>query len=174
MTLPMNRALAVGAALFCVLASPRINADPKEVRLGGDSGYALLAGSESMPGYGFGVRAGYGLTWEITLVLEARYSKHIPATKHGQMVAVLSGVEWALDVLRFVPFFSIETGAYFAQDPSFGSTTDVGFALGIGVDYRVNRSFSAGLYGRYHLVASNVNKFPAYVDTGLRFAFHFD
>ncbi|MBI3071840.1 MAG: hypothetical protein HYY84_06880 [Deltaproteobacteria bacterium] len=127
-----------------------------------------------MSGYGFGLRAAYGLTWEITLVLEARYSKHVPATKHGQMVAVLSGVEWALDVLRFVPFFSIETGAYFAQDPSFGSTTDVGLSVGVGVDYRVNRSFSAGLYGRYHLVASNVNKFPAYVDSGLRFAFHFD
>jgi opacity protein-like surface antigen len=174
----MNRAFAalaaITAATLGIASSAPALADPKEVRLGGDSGYALLAGSQSMSGYGFGVRAAYGLTWEITLVLEARYSKHIPTTKHGQMVAVLSGVEWALDVLRFVPFFSVESGAYFAQDPAFGSTTDVGLALGIGVDYRVNRSFSVGLYGRYHLVASNVNKFPAYVDSGLRFAFHFD
>jgi hypothetical protein len=79
------------------------------------------------------------------------------------------GLAYVLDVLRWVPWGSAEVGGYGLTGASIGGGTFLpGAAVAVGLDYRFDRSWAAGIVVREHLLFTNINLFPSLTEGFLR------
>ncbi len=79
------------------------------------------------------------------------------------------GLAYVLDVLRWVPWGAVELGGYaLTGNPVGGSQVLPGAAIALGLDYRFDRSWAAGIVLRQHLLFTDTSTFPSFTQGLLR------
>jgi hypothetical protein len=175
----------VAAVVALATATGTARAVEHEHALGVEAGAAMFAvadkGSPDVGG-GAGLHYTYGLSDAFNLVADAGWwlvalnekltDPSTPHTRPTNVTTVNAGVAYVLDVLRWVPWGALEAGGY-ALD---GGTLDglkvlPGFALAVGLDYRLNRSWSAGVTLRQHMLFTDASTYPSFTQALLRFQY---
>lgn len=170
----MRAALAALAAVAVATAAGSASAVERENQVGLELGVPMLVLHQNKSTVASGASAGlhytYGISDAFNLVADADSAVLFlgvptPATlTHGDV-----GVAYVLDVLRWVPWGSAEIGGYGLTGASVGGGTFLpGAALAVGLDYRFDRSWAAGIVVREHLFFTNINLFPSLTEGFLR------
>jgi hypothetical protein len=149
-----------------------------ENHVGVDLGVPILVaqrgnGSSTLTGATLGLHYTRGLTDAFDLVADGGWSA-LPAGTSS--FATLSnaevGLAYVLDVLQWVPWASIEAGGYALTGNSIGGTTVLpGASIAIGVEYRFDRSWAAGIVLRQHFLFTDASTFPSFTQGLLRFEY---
>ena len=174
----------VGTAV--ALAAVPAGAVEREHALGVDAGgTVLVVKDKSSPdvGGGAGLHYTYGITDAFNFVANAGWSlvalneklwdpSTTPHTRPTNLTAADLGIAYVLDVLRWVPWGAAEIGGYALQ----GGTIDglkvlPGFALAVGLDYRLNRSWSVGAEARQHMLFTEMSTYPSLTQVFARFEY---
>jgi hypothetical protein len=182
--MPWARAVTVPlAAAVLVAASGPVLAGEHEWRLGAlpSVGVVQLQGRRPL-GAGIGIDLGYGLRDFVTLRGTLVYGLHPvdevkqPALAGGlaELYAGYAGIEYALDVLRFIPFFDLSVGALLKTEPGREAVWQLLVQGGIGLDYLYSRTFAVGFGARYHFAPTDVGGFPFYLYAGPRILMRWD
>jgi hypothetical protein len=175
------------AALAVLLAggtlATRAGAVEREHALGVDAGPAVLViADKSTPDVGgtVGLHYSYGLSDAFNLVASAGWSLlavgnlqdgSSPPTRPTNMTNVNAGVAYVLDVLQWVPWISGELGGYALQGGTIGGVKlDVGVAVGLGLDYKLNRSWSVGVAVHQHFLL-DMSTYPSFTQALARFEY---
>ncbi len=173
-----------GAAASLVLAGVSMacpaGAVEREHHVGVDLGVAIL----SMPdktdvGAGVGGHWTYGLSdafnlmveggWSLIAPGESLVSAATPKTRPASAANAGVGVAYVLDVLRWVPYGGVLLGGYALMGGTLDSTRWIpGGALALGLDYRFDRSFAAGVAFRQHLLATDTATYPSFTQVFAR------
>lgn len=141
---------------------------------GGQLGYALLSGAgATRHGALGGGHAWVGLTESLMLGGTASYAV-LPGSGTAHVVTVLGGLLAKLDVVQWVPFATLEVGPIVHTLPDAGAAVELDVAFGAGVDYLWSREVAIGVHARYHLVATDVSRLPAFVTIGATLAYRWD
>jgi hypothetical protein len=138
--------------------------------------------STASVGAGGGLHYAYGLTdqWNLTIEgssvlvaadqqLDFDYSpRNRPArVDHGSV-----GAAYVIDILRWVPYIGVAGGLYHLVGGTMPDSLFLpGVAVGLGLDYQLNRQFAVGLAGRQHLLVSKLDTYPSYTTVFLRFEY---
>lgn len=172
-------ALVVFAAAMA--AGGRAGAVEREHQLGVDAGGSMLSiHDKSTPDVGstLGLHYTYGLTDAFNLMAEGAWSlvaanqqldhPDTPHTRPADVYNIDVGLGYVLDVLQWVPYGGILVGGYAMQ----GGTVDgvkllPGAELALGLDYRFNRSWAAGVAFRQHFL-SDVATYPSFTQAFAR------
>jgi hypothetical protein len=180
----MKRAPAA-LVLAVATASPAAWAVERENAIGIDPTASMLKVSDkSSPdiGGGVGLHYTYGITdafnlvadggWSLVALDEKLWDPTTPHTRPTNVSNVDVGLAYVLDVLRWVPYGAAEIGGYALQ----GGTIDglkilPGAALAVGLDYRFNRSWSAGVELREHFLFTEMSTYPTFTQALLRFEY---
>jgi hypothetical protein len=164
----------VGAVAASLAISGQARAVERESQIGVDLGVPMLivqgASSATLTGASFGLHYTYGLTDAFNLLADGT-SSVMPFGGSG--LATVSNVEvgaaYVLDVLQWVPWVGLEAGGYALTGSSVGGTQILpGAALSLGLDYRFNRSWAAGVVLRQHLLFTDSSTLPSYTQALLR------
>lgn len=160
--------------IAALLATSAANAAPWT--LGADVSYALLAGGgEARHGIALGGRAHFGLGERFMLGGVLHYALHPSGAGGTAHTAFVGGsFVWKLDVVEWVPFATFEAGALFHKVPGLPESGDFDLAFGLGVDYLLSREVALGFHARYHLIATGLSSFPAYVTAGFRVSYRWE
>ena len=177
-------AVLVGTAV--ALAGVRAGAVEREHAVGVDAGGTMLSvNDKSSPdiGGGAGLHYTYGITDAFNFVASAGWSlvalneklwdpSTTPHTRPTNLTTANLGIAYVLDVLRWVPWGAAEVGGYALQ----GGTIDgvkvlPGAALAIGLDYRINRSWSVGAEARQHFLFTEMSTYPSLTQLFARFEY---
>jgi hypothetical protein len=140
---------------LCVIAVER------EHKIGLDVGVPLLVVQQSsstvLSGTSFGLHYSYGLNDAFNLLADGSTSLLFAGTPSMvTMNNVNVGLGYVLDVLSWVPWAGIELGGYaVTADPAGGTQIYPGASLSLGVDYRFDRSWAAGIVLRQHMLLSH-------------------
>jgi hypothetical protein len=173
----MSRALAAAllAALLALVRPAR--AVERENAIGVDLGGAVLVVADKSSqdiGASVGLHYTYGLSDAFNLVADAGWSlvalnegltdPSTPRTRPTHVTNAGAGLAYVLDVLRWVPWGAVEIGGYALQ----GGTLDAvkvlpGAAVAVGLDYRLDRSWSVGASGREHLLFTEMSTYPSFI-----------
>ena len=173
----MRRAARAACAVAAAVAASAFPADAgaveREHQIGLELGVPMLVVHGNVNTVAWGPSAGlhytYGLSDAFNLVADADSAVLLsgipkPATlTHGDV-----GIAYVLDVLRWVPWGSAEIGGYGLTGNSIGGTFLPGAALAVGLDYRFDRSWAAGIVVREHLFVTNLSLFPSLTEAFLR------
>lgn len=165
----MRAALAalVAVAATTVLTSARsAGAVERENQLGLELGGSMLVVHNNKNTVAAGPSAGlhytYGLSDAFNLVADADSAVLLSGiAKPATLTHADVGLAYVLDVLRWVPWGAAEVGGYGTTGNSVGGTFLPGAALAVGLDYRFDRSWAAGVVLREHLFFTNINLFPS-------------
>lgn len=167
-------ASAVAVAASALLAGERsAGAVEREHQIGLELGVPMLVVHGNKNTVATGTSAGlhytYGLSDAFNFVADADsgvlfLGVPTPAT----LTHVNVGLAYVLDVLRWVPWGSAEVGGYGITGNSVGGTFLPGAALAVGLDYRFDRSWAAGVVVREHLFVTNISLFPSLTEGFLR------
>lgn len=181
----MKAALASAAVLALSLAPSPAAAVERENAIGVDATATMLQVSDkSSPdvGGGVGLHYTYGISdafnfvadagWSLVALNEVVADSTTPHTRPTNVTNVDAGVAYVLDVLRWVPWGAAELGGYALQ----GGTVDgvkllPGAALAVGLDYRFNRSWAAGLELREHFLFTEMSTYPTFTQALVRFEY---
>ena len=152
-------AIAVLATSIAVTAPA--HAVEREHKIGLDVGVPLLVVQQGtstvLSGTSFGLHYSYGLNDAFNLLADGGTSLLFAGTP--SMVTVNNvnvGLGYVLDVLSWVPWAGIELGGYaVTADPAGGTQVYPGASLSLGVDYRFDRSWAAGIVLRQHMLLSH-------------------
>src|SRR5947209_1369704 len=161
---PAALAIGVGAALASLTSSPGARAVEREHHVGVDAGGMVLSiGDKSTPdvGAGAGLHYTYGLSdmfnlvvqtsWSLVALGETAQSASTPATRPSHVTSADVGVAYVFDVLQWVPWIGALAGGYlFAGGTIDGAKVYPGAALGLGLDYRLSRSWVVGASAYQH------------------------
>jgi hypothetical protein len=169
----------VGLAVFAaaLAASGSAGAVEREHQIGLELGVPVLVvqrgPTSTLSGGGFGVHYTYGVTDAVNLVADAGASlMPFGASSLSTMSNVDLGVAYVLDVLRWVPWGAAEVGGYaLTGNPVGGTQVLPGVALAIGVDYRFDRSWAAGIVLRQHALFTDTSVFPSFTQGLLRIGY---
>ena len=168
----LGSAIPIAAALAALaLGERRARAVERESALGADAGPAILIVSgKGSPDVGatVGVHYTYGLSDAFNLVANAGWSlvalgeTGSDATRPSSLINVNAGLAYVLDVLQWVPWASLELGGYALQGGTIpGAKLEAGAAIGLGLDYRVTRSWSLGVVVHQHLLL-DMSTYPSF------------
>ncbi len=164
--------LAVVAGALAVTG--RAGAVEREHQIGLELGIPMLvvqqgSGTNTLTGGSFGLHYTYGITDAINLVADGGSSlMPFGASATATTTNVDVGLAYVLDVLRWVPWGAAEAGGYALTGRSVGGTQVLpGVALALGVDYRFDRSWAAGIELREHLLFTD-STFPSFTQGLLR------
>jgi hypothetical protein len=163
-------AVAVAASAFAGNAA----AVERESQIGLELGVPMLVvhGNKSTvaSGTSAGLHYTYGLSDAFNLVANADSGVlFLGVPKPATLTHADLGLAYVLDVLQWVPWGAAEVGAYGLTGSSVGGGTVLpGAALSVGLDYRFNRSWAAGVVVREHLFFTNINLFPSLTEGFLR------
>lgn len=126
-----------------------------------------------MVGAGGGVHYAYGFTDAFNLVAE--YSTAIvaldakldapdtPRTRPATIDTLGVGAAYVLDVLRWVPYASLmASGSLLHGGTIDGALLVGGVQLGLGLDYKFNFNWAAGIAYRQHLFLTKMSTYPDY------------
>ena len=166
--------IAAPLIFVCLLLDAQpLRAAEGSIGLGLDLRYALLLGREppatghqASHGIGFGARFNYGLLDSLSLRARVFYSVHPRSPRLTHCAHFSFGIGYNLDILRIIPFITIDAGLYLNRLPTDDLEADFGIAFGVGVNYLLNRQWAVGFFGRYHLFISDLGKYPVYLDVG--------
>jgi len=172
---PVNRIRPlVVASLLCTLVQVGVaRADQGEWQFGAGGGAYMGAatddGGRVAPIGALSVT--YALTdyWQLGLGVVAGAEVLAPTGPHGLAHVLLDG-RFVLDAMTWVPYFTFGVGALIRDDP-LDQRTDMTAHVGLGVDYRPSRQWSAGLIARYHFVLTDfaATVGPVEISLGVRF-----
>ncbi len=170
------------------LAGPA-GAVERENGLGADVGPAVLViADKGSPDVGAteGLHYTYGLSDAFNFVASAGWSLVTLDETTGpahptSMTNLNAGVAYVLDVLQWVPWASLELGGYTMQGGTIGgqhlgSVTwsgvklDAGAAIGLGLDYRLNRSWTVGVAVHQHFLV-DMSTYPSFTQAVARFEY---
>jgi hypothetical protein len=178
------------AATFAVASmalARSASAVEREHHVGVDAGgSALVIGDKSTPDVGGGVGAHwkYGLSDEFDLMAEgawclvalgdAERGAKTPGTRPAWVANADVGVDYVIDVLRWVPYIGVLAGGYALS----GGTVDgvkmrPGAAIALGLDYRFGRSLAAGVAVREHFLFTDVSTYPSFTQAFARVEYTF-
>jgi hypothetical protein len=120
--------------------------------------------STVLTGTSFGLHYSYGLNDAFNLLADGGTSLLFTG---GQSLATVSnanvGLGYVLDVLSWVPWAGLELGGYaMTADPSGSTQVFPGASLALGVDYRFDRSWAAGIVLRQHLLFTRESTLPSF------------
>ena len=181
----MRRGVALALAVALLACPAAAGAVEREHTLGVETGGAMFVvhdkGSPDVGGT-VGLHYTYGLSDAFNLVADANWSlvalnetlpdPSTPHTRPTNVTNVNAGVAYVLDVLQWVPWGALEIGGY-ALD---GGTIDgvkvlPGFALAVGLDYRLSRTWSVGVYARQHMLFTDASDYPSFTQLFARFEY---
>lgn len=175
-------ALTLAAGL---LAAPAARAIERQHHLGLAPALGALSidgKSTASVGIGGGLHYAYGLTdqWNLTVeassvVVAADQAQDAPESPKDRPATVdhgAVGVAYVIDILRWVPYVSVQGGAYrLAGGTMPGSLLLPGLSAGLGLDYQLNRHLAVGVSGRQHFMVSKMGTYPSYTTVLLRFEY---
>ncbi len=181
----MKRALTVAFAMCVLLSALPAGAVERENAIGAEVGPTMLTvSSKRSPDFGgsWGLHYTYGLSDAFNLVADAGWSlvalnevvadSTTPHNRPTNLTNVDAGLAYVLDVLRWVPWGAAEMGVYTLQGGTIeGVQVLPGAALSVGLDYRFNRSWSAGLMVREHFLFTEMSTYPAFIQVLGRFEY---
>jgi hypothetical protein len=166
-------ALVAVAATTGLTAARSASAVERENQLGLELGVPMLVVHGNKNTVATGASAGlhytYGLSDAFNLVADADSGvlfsgvSSLATLTHADV-----GLAYVLDVLRWVPWGAAEVGGYGITGNSVGGTFLPGAALSVGLDYRFDRSWAAGVVVREHLFVTNINLFPSLTEALVR------
>jgi hypothetical protein len=174
----MRRRVRRGAAVALVAAALAVTSQAgaveREHQIGLELGVPMLvvqqgSSNNTLTGGTFGLHYTYGISDAINLVADGGTSL-LPfgANSLATTSNVDLGLAYVLDVLRWVPWGAAEVGGYYLTGNAVGGTQVLpGVALAIGVDYRFDRSWAAGIELREHLLFTD-STFPSFTQGLLR------
>jgi hypothetical protein len=169
---------AAAALLAALLALVRpAGAVERENAIGIDAGGAILVVAQKHSqdvGASAGLHYTYGLSDAFNLVADAGWSLVAlnegltdPTTPRNRPTNVTHadvGLAYVLDVLRWVPWGALEIGGYALDGGTLDSVKVLpGAAVAVGLDYRLNRSWSVGGSGREHLLFTDMSTYPSFL-----------
>jgi hypothetical protein len=175
------------AAVFAaaVLVVPEVaGAVEKQHHLGVDTGVGILTvAQKDGPSIGASFLAHwmYGLTDQFQIAVEGGYSivslkdihdqvvmqngmnVKLPNNRPGSVIQGSAGINYVLDVLRWVPYF----GVYATTFGFFGGNLDsprlaVGPTIAAGLDYQISRAFTVGFVARQHFPFTSPNDYTSF------------
>jgi hypothetical protein len=173
---------AVSVALVAI--APRARAVEREHHLGIEAGTSMLViADKSTPdvGAGLGAHWTYGLSdafnlvvdgsWSLVAIGEKAIDASTPATRPASVASLDAGAAYVFDVLRWVPWVSLEVGGYALNGGTISGVKFLpGAALALGVDYRISRSWAVGVSVRQHAFL-DLSTYPSYTQTFGRFEY---
>ena len=140
--------------------------------LGVDVGTSILAiADKETPdvGAGFGIHYGYGITDQFNLAIEVHYSVLAlgvfptdPPTHPATMWNGNVGLQYVVDVLRWVPYLGATVGGYWLQGGTLGSLILPGAQLAVGLDYLVTPKWAVGFEGSEHFLFTDISLYTSY------------
>ncbi|HEY8040128.1 MAG TPA: hypothetical protein VIF15_10060 [Polyangiaceae bacterium] len=178
-------ALAVAAGTTLATLATPARAVEREHHLGLDAGAAMLVvHDKSTPDVGgvAGLHYTYGLNDQFNLLVEATWSlvalgetlqdPSTPRTRPSNVTSGGVGLGYVLDVLRWVPWGGVLLGGYALE----GGTIDgvkvlPGAAIALGLDYRFDRSWVAGVSVRQHMLVTDMTDYPSFTQAFARFEY---
>jgi hypothetical protein len=170
----MRRGAALATVAAALAVAGRADAVEREHQIGLELGVPILVvqgnSTSTLTGAGFGLHYTYGITDAINLVADGGASlMPFGANSLSTMSNVDLGLAYVLDVLRWVPWGAAEVGGYaLTGNPVGGTQILPGVALAIGLDYRLDRSWAAGIVLRQHMLFTDVSTFPSFTQGLLR------
>ncbi len=158
-------ALALAAAALA-LAGRAAAADPPW-HVGLSLGYAALLGGSTWNGFSGAAHLGYAINDTFMLIAQVEAADHPSAGV--TLVSGGVGATYLLDVLEWVPWAGAEVGpAAFVGGAACGTTLGeacpslrLDLAVPFGLDYRVSKSFTVGLGGRYQMLVLGASMWSA-------------
>jgi hypothetical protein len=169
-------AAALGSALFLLPAAAR--AVEKEHHLGLTLGPSVLVISDkTSSGAGAGLTYSYGVTDAFNFIAEGGSSllsvgdvdDKTPHTHPKTLTNAAVGASYVLDILRWVPYGGLLVGGYVLDGGTMDKALVIpGAQLALGLDYKFNFTWSAGVGYRQHLFFSQVTNYPSYSTFFLR------
>ncbi len=173
-------AISVGALAAACAADA--GAVEREHHVGADMGGAVLVVQDKSTadvGGGAGAHWTYGLSDALNLMAEGTcslvalreraQSRSTPQTRPSVVTNLDVGVGYVFDVLRWVPYAGLLVGSYVFSGGTIKSAHVLpGAALALGLDYRFDRSWSAGIAVRQH-VFTDASTYPSYTQVLARF-----
>jgi hypothetical protein len=178
MTVARNVARVVAWAVAVVGFPATAAAVERENAVGADlGGAALVVAGKSSPDFGasVGLHYTYGLSDAFNLVADAGWSfvglnasltdPAPPRTRPTSVTHADVGLAYVLDVLQWVPWGALEIGAYALDGGTLGGVKGLpGAAIAVGLDYRLDRSWSVGVAGREHLLFTDMSTYPSFME----------
>ncbi|MDP9150309.1 MAG: outer membrane beta-barrel protein [Myxococcota bacterium] len=180
----MRPLAAISAGTLAAACAADAGAVEREHHLGADVGAAVLVvhdKSTADAGGGAGAHWTYGLsdafnlmaegTWSLVALHETAQSRSTPKTRPASVTNLDLGVGYVFDVLRWVPYAGLLLGSYVFSGGTIQSARILpGAALALGLDYRVDRSWTAGVALRQH-VFTDASTYPSYTQVLARFEY---
>lgn len=177
------RLLSSGLVVLGLLLSTRpARAFERQHHLALDPGLAVLKvadKSTASVGAGGAVHYSYGLDDQFLLVAEA--GSHVvareekletPETPRTRPTGVhfgAVGLAYALDVIRWVPYFGVLGSGYSLTGGTLERSRGAfGAQLALGLDYAFSRHLYAGIAVRQHMLLTDVETYPTYTTVALR------
>ena len=172
------RSLGIAAFSALILLPSPARAVDKEHHVGLTLGPSVLVtDSKTLGGGGPGLTYSYGVTDAFNFIAEgstsllavgdvdAKTSHYLPHTLSNAAV----GASYVLDVLRWVPYGGVLAGGYVLGGGTLDKSLVIpGAQLALGLDYKFNFSWSAGVGYRQHLFFTQVTAYPSYSTFFLR------
>ena len=177
------RSAAAAIAVAALALTSRAGAVEREHHLGVDLGGALLIMSDKTDlGGGAGVHWTYGLSDAVNLMAEGAWSvvapgeklrsAATPRTRPGSVADVDLGIGYVLDVGQWVPYGGVLAGGYALTAGTISGTRILpGLATALGLDYRFDRSWAAGVAFRQHFFVTDISTYPSFTQVFARFEY---
>jgi hypothetical protein len=148
----------------------------RENHVGVDLGAPILvvthSGTQTLSGPSLGAHYTYGITDQFDFVADGSSSFLFGGSSLATLSNAEVGLAYVLDVLQWVPWFALEAGGYVLTGAPVGGTTVLpGASMSLGVEYRFDRSWAAGIVLRQHLLFTDTSNFPSYTQALLRFEY---
>ncbi|GAC1352936.1 MAG: hypothetical protein NVS3B20_03900 [Polyangiales bacterium] len=159
------------------LSGARAEASKGLKRAGVQGGFAGVAGNEgTFSGFGGAASFEYGLSDALTLAANATATSNQVTAKGGRSLVLSQalGVEYALDIIQYVPYFGIYAAAYELRGGGLTQTlVKPGAQIALGLDYVYSRDWTFGIETRAHvlpadLLSSPTNPTPFYTTLFLK------
>jgi hypothetical protein len=180
----VKRICAISAAGVALAYAAGAGAVEREHHLGVDAGYAMLVvADKSTPdvGAGVGVHWTYGLSdafnviaeggWSLLAIGEKAQGPSTPRTRPASITSAEVGVAYVFDVLQWVPWIGLLAGGYaFTGGTINGARILPGAAVGLGLDYRLSRSWAVGVSAHQHAF-TDASTYPSFTQFFARFEY---
>ncbi len=166
------RAAWAGLAAAALATAATADAVEREQHLGADAGGSILvSGSKTELGGSVGGHFTYGLTDALNVLAEAAWSPVAVGEKGagtarplpGSITNVDVGLAYVLDVGRWVPYGGALVGGYALTGGTISGTSVLPGVVGaLGLDYRFDRSWAAGVAFREHFLVTELPSYPSF------------
>ncbi len=111
-------------------------------------------------------------SWSLVALGEKAQSPTTPDTRPSHVTNADVGLAYVFDVLQWVPWVGALAGGYvFAGGTVPGAKVYPGAALGLGLDYRLSRSWVVGASAYQHMFPFQTSRYPSFTQLFARFEY---